>query len=197
LKGVEIMRKLMQRHHAPTGNDRGNAVAIVLLVLAVTSLIGVGLLTQSRMDLKFVTSYKSHTTALNLADGAASIALTRVSFTMAPMYEGQATPTLLNKTYYADPQYVKEAGNPTGTALQDRGTYWPLMVFQGPVTDPTKMAGWELGKEGRALECWTAQGSGKRRDTAGMATSNEEIRKGRHMPTETAVQIATNKRPPM
>jgi hypothetical protein len=190
------MRKLVQGHHAPTNNDRGNAVAIVLLVLAVVSLIGVGLLTQSRMDVKFATSYKSHTTAVNLADGAASLALTRVSFTMAPMYEGQATPTLLNARY-TDPQFVRAGGTPTGTQLRDRGTYWPLMVFQGPITDPTKMAGWELGKEGRSLECWTAQGSGKRRDTAGIATTKEEVRQGRHMPTETAVQIATNKRPPM
>jgi len=190
------MTRHMQTLFGHRDNDRGNAVAIVLLVLAVTSLIGVGMLTQSRMDLKFVTSYKSHTTAVNLADGAASIALTRVSFTMAPMYEGRSTPTLLNAKY-TDPQFVRQGGTPSGTQLKDRGTYWPLMVFQGPITDPTKMAGWELGKEGRALECWTAQGSGKRRDTAGMATSNEEIRKGRHMPTETAVQIATNKRPPM
>ena len=50
-------------------------MAIVLLVLAVTSLIGVGMLTQSRIDVKFATSYKSHTTAFNLADGAASLAL--------------------------------------------------------------------------------------------------------------------------
>jgi hypothetical protein len=190
------MRKLVQGHHAPTSNDRGNAVAIVLLVLAVVSLIGVGLLTQSRMDVKFATSYKSHTTAVNLADGAASIALARVSFTMAPMYEGQSAPTLLNARY-SDPQHVRQGGTPSGTQLMDRGTYWPLMVFQGPVTDPTKMAGWELGREGRSLECWTAQGSGKRRDTADKATSNTEVRQGRHMPTETAVQIATNKRPPM
>jgi hypothetical protein len=196
------MTRHMETLFGERSNDRGNAVAIVLLVLAVVSLIGVGMLTQSRIDLKFATSYKSHTTAVNLADGAASIALTRVSFTMAPMYEGQAIPTLLNAKY-ADPQYVRHGGDPAGTTLQDRGTYWPLMVFQGPVTDPTKMAGWELGKEGRALECWTAQGSGKRRDTkwgtveSGIAKTNEEVRKGRHMPTETAVQIATNKRPPM
>ncbi len=177
-------------------------MAIVLLVLALVSLIGVGMLTQSRMDVKFATSYKSHATAFNLADGAASLALARVSFTLAPQYDGHAAPTLLNAKY-TDPQYVRGGGTPTGTTLNDRGTYWPLMVFQGPVTDPTKMAGWELGKEGRSLECWTAQGSGKRRyDTNvttnwGVATSNTQIRQGQHLPTETAVQIATNKRLPM
>ena len=74
-------------------------MAIVLLVLGLVSLIGVGMLTQSRMDVKYATSYKSHATAFNLADGAASMALTRVSFTMAPQYDGHAAPTLLNAKY--------------------------------------------------------------------------------------------------
>ena len=97
-----------------TSND-GNAVAIVLLVLAVTSLIGVGMLTQSRMDVKFATSYKSHTTAVNLADGAASLALARVSFTIGPNVRRPASPTLLNAIYGS--QYVRQGGTPSGTNL--------------------------------------------------------------------------------
>jgi hypothetical protein len=188
-------------------NERGNAVAIVLMVLAIVSLLGVGLLTQSRIDMKFVTSFKNHNTTFNLADGAASLAFTRVSFSMAPPYDGNPAPTLLNATY-TTPQPVRASGDPTGSALSDRGTYWPIMIFRGPITDPTKMAGWELGKEGRSLESWVAQGSGKRRDqrftgtsttgtSSGIATSNVEIRQGKHLPTESSVQVATNKRPPM
>jgi hypothetical protein len=202
-----VMEKISRILSRPTDNDRGNAVAIVLMVLAVVSLLGVGLLTQSRIDMKFVTSFKNHNTTFNLADGAASLALTRVSFSMAPAYDGNPAPTLLNATY-ATPQPVRASGDPSGSALSDRGTYWPLMIFRGPITDPTKMGGWELGKEGRALECWIAQGSGKRRDqrftgtsttgtSTGVATSNADIRKGRHLPTESSVQVATNKRPPM
>ena len=63
-------------------------MAIVLMVLAVVSLIGVGLLTQSIIDFKFASSYKSHNTAFNLADGAASLALTRIS-----IYRGPQVPT--------------------------------------------------------------------------------------------------------
>ena len=59
-------------------------MAIVLMVLAVVSLIGVGLLSQSIIDFKFASSYKSHNTAFNLADGAASLALARVAFTDGP-----------------------------------------------------------------------------------------------------------------
>ncbi len=50
------MTKLLSVLLRQANNDRGNAVAIVLLVLAVTSLIGVGMLTQSRIDVKFATS---------------------------------------------------------------------------------------------------------------------------------------------
>jgi hypothetical protein len=198
------MRKLLRVLSKPTINDEGSAVAIVLMVLGVVSLLGVGLLTQSRIDVKFVTSFKSHNTAFNLADGAASIALTRLAFTIAPMYDGHPAPTLLD-TKYTAPQPVTTGGSPTGAALSDRGTYWPIMVFRGPITDPTKMAGWELGKEGRALECWVAQGSGKRlagagtpatAAQAGIATSDAQLRQGQHLPTETSVQVAVNKRPP-
>lgn len=191
------MRKQLRMLSRSANNDRGSAVAIVLMVLAIVSLLGVGLLTQSRMDVRFVTSFKSHNTVFNLADGAAAMAFTRLSFTMAPMYDGNPAPTLLN-SLYTTPQPVRVNGVYNQAALTpSRGNYWPIMVFQGPITDPTKMAGWELGKEGRSLECWTAQGSGKRRDTAGIAASYADIRAGRHLPTETSVQIAADKRPPM
>ena len=113
-------------------------MAIVLLVLAVVSIVGVGLLTQSTMDLKFATSYKSHTTAFNLADGAASLALARVSNTGTPSTYGQAAPSIAESPIW-DPQIVRQGGTPRGPTLTDRGTYWPLMVYQGPITDPTKM----------------------------------------------------------
>ncbi len=202
------MKKLSQMLSLSAPNERGNAVAIVLMVLAVVSLLGVGLLTQSRIDMKFVNSFKSHNTAFNLADGAASLALTRVSFTMAPQYDGNAAPTLLNATKYAIPQPVRASGDPSGSALSDRGTYFPLMIFRGPITDPTKMSGWELGKEGRSLECWIAQGSGRRLEqrwtgtnttptSLSIAKSSAEMRQGKHLPNETSVQVAANKRPPM
>jgi hypothetical protein len=178
------MTKLLRVLLRQANNDRGNAVAIVLLVLALVSLIGVGMLTQSRIDVKFATSYKSHTTTFNLADGAASMALAALSGTLAPMYEGQAVPIppFMNANYK----------NPT--LLQNRGTYWPVLIFQGPVTDPTRMPGEEVGT--RLIESWSAKGSGKRRDTAGIAASNDDVRKGRHMPTEIAAQIPVIKSVP-
>jgi hypothetical protein len=172
------MRKLLLVLLRQANNDRGNAVAIVLLVLAVTSLIGVGMLTQSRIDLKFVTSLKSHSTAFNLADSAATLALASLSFTTTPQYEGQAVPTML-----------RSYNNPVN--LAGKGTYWPLLIFHGPVTNPTRIPGYEVNEF--ALECWTAQGSGKRRDTAGLAATtatNADLRKSLTLPSETSVQIA-------
>jgi hypothetical protein len=159
-------------------------VAIVLLVLAVTSLIGVGMLTQSRMDVKFATSHKSRTTAFNLADGAAALALIALANTTTPMYEGHAVPIPpLNIANYRN-----------STPVVARGTYLPLLIFQGPITDPRLLTGEEL--ETRLLESWTAKGVGARRDTAGKAASNEDVRKLRHVPTEIDAQIPVLKSVP-
>jgi hypothetical protein len=178
------MTKLPRVLLRQASNDRGNAVAIVLLVLALVSLIGVGMLTQSRIDVKFATSHKSHATAFNLADGAASLALVAVPYTTTPMYEGHAVP--IPPMNY--PSYK------SSTSLGDRGAYLPLTIFQGPITDPRLLTGEEL--ETRLLESWTAKGVGKRRDTAGKAASNTEVRQGRHMPTEIDAQIPTLKSVP-
>jgi hypothetical protein len=178
------MRKLLQMSSSSASNDKGNAVAIVLLVLAVTSLIGVGMLTQSRMDVKFATSHKSRNTAFNLADGAASLALIALANTTTPMYEGHAVPMPpLNIANYRNP-----------TPLVVTGTYLPLLIFQGPITDPRLLTGEEL--ETRLLESWTAKGVGTRRDNAGKAASNTEVRQGRHVPTQIDAQIPVLKSVP-
>jgi len=193
------MRKILKILFAPASNDRGNAVAIVLLVLGVVSLLGAGLLTQSRVDVKFVTSLKSHNTAFNLADGAAAIALSKIQFSTAPQYVGQPVPVMLSTNLgsgYTIPQSVTQGGNPSGTALSNRGTYWPVMIFRGAITNPTAMAGWQLGREGRQMECWVAQGSGKRLATAGVATSDTQVRQGQHLPNETSVQLVVHKLTP-
>ena len=90
-------------------------MAIVLMVLAVVSLIGVGLLTQSIIDFKFASSYKSHNTAFNLADGAASLALARVSH--LPWPPCTLAPRLRHcmNARYTDPQFVRQGGTPRGS----------------------------------------------------------------------------------
>jgi Tfp pilus assembly protein PilX len=54
-------------------NERGNAIALVLLILAVVSLVGAGALMMSRHDLRFSHALRSYDMGFNLADGAATI----------------------------------------------------------------------------------------------------------------------------
>jgi hypothetical protein len=53
-------------------NSRGSAVAIVMLVLAVVSMIGVALLTRSRMDMQFTSSLKTYNEMVSRADALAT-----------------------------------------------------------------------------------------------------------------------------
>ena len=55
-------------------NDRGYAIIVVLLILGLTSILGVGLLTMTRLDTNFTGSSKNYDMLSNLADGACSIA---------------------------------------------------------------------------------------------------------------------------
>ena len=54
-------------------NERGNVVALVLLILAVVSLVGAGTLMMSRYDLKYTAALRSYDKGFNLADGGATI----------------------------------------------------------------------------------------------------------------------------
>jgi len=56
-------------------NDKGSIIVIVLMVLGVVSLMGVTLITQSRMDLQFSQSTRNYDRIFGSADGAASYAL--------------------------------------------------------------------------------------------------------------------------
>jgi len=59
-------------------NQRGSAVAIVMLVLAVVSLIGVALLTQSRLDMQLTTSIRVYDDMTSRADARATEGLVKL-----------------------------------------------------------------------------------------------------------------------
>ncbi len=59
-------------------NNNGSAVAIVMLVLGIVSLIGVALLTQSRMDMQLTTSLKTYDELVSLADARATDELNKL-----------------------------------------------------------------------------------------------------------------------
>jgi hypothetical protein len=60
-------------------SQKGSAVALVLLILGVISLIGVAALLQSRLDLRFATALQSYDKMFNLADGAAKLSLAYIT----------------------------------------------------------------------------------------------------------------------
>jgi hypothetical protein len=60
-------------------NERGNIIALVLLILAVVSLVGAGALMMSRYDLRFTAALRSYDKGFNLADGGATIGFRYVS----------------------------------------------------------------------------------------------------------------------
>jgi hypothetical protein len=56
-------------------NERGSAVAIVLMFLGVLSLVGAGLILQTRLDVQFTRASESASSMIALADGASSKAV--------------------------------------------------------------------------------------------------------------------------
>jgi hypothetical protein len=56
------------------GNSKGTAITLVLLILAAVSLIGVGLMTLSRVNTQFTGAIINYDKMFNLADGAGAMA---------------------------------------------------------------------------------------------------------------------------
>ena len=70
-------------------NQRGSAVAIVLILLAAGGLLGAGLMLQSQLDTKVSTAKASHVRSINLADGGARLALKSLKLTTTETQESK------------------------------------------------------------------------------------------------------------
>ena len=57
------------------GNNNGSAMFLVVMILGVVSLIGVGLMSMSRLDIKFSAAIRNYDKMFNLADGANALAV--------------------------------------------------------------------------------------------------------------------------
>jgi hypothetical protein len=159
-------------------NNKGSAVAMVLLVLAVVTLIGLALMSQSLVDIQFTTSVKSYEKMFNLADGAAEIAYKRLPTAPEVPFEGSP---VSNSLYEQDQKVTKV------------GSYLPYVIMQGFSTDPQDSQGWELGKEGFHAQWWVASGAGKRTKYKTTEVTGEEQKTVTVPPAETAVQVAARK----
>lgn len=182
-------------------NERGNAVALVLMVLAVITLLGLGLMTQTKIDNKFVGAYKSYDSMFNLADGASQLAYKWWN-------DNKQGPQFQVKDYrgggfsispYAGPRWAKADGTsvdavypaPSGT-LWSAGSFWPVVVFLGTGENPADTAGWEAGTF--VTQYWICQGIGRRQDID--PTTKKVIDVGtnvKYQPAETSVQLAVTR----
>ncbi len=128
-------------------NNHGSAVAIVMMFLAVISLLGVGLLVQSKLDLQVTSSIKSYEKMFGLGDGAATIAYNNIKKQDSLMtYDGSV-----------QSQYVVQNHEEKGA-----GKFDSIVKLCGVDTDPQSIPGWEVGSYFNEL--WLAEGQGKRRE---------------------------------
>lgn len=166
-------------------NEKGSAIAIVLLVLAVVSIVGAGLLLQSRYDEKITQAQKNYDRTFGLADGAASYAFPEILARDSVLYKGG--PTVVWTHYLGSRLPLTDPNNVVTVAIQGStgevvvGKATARIIIEGYNTDPQEMPGWELGTaEGYHVQFWVAEGTGKREST-------ESI------PPETAVYMAAKK----
>ncbi|MGB6065138.1 MAG: hypothetical protein WBG50_10030 [Desulfomonilaceae bacterium] len=169
-------------------NDKGYAVVIVLLFLGVISLLGVGLMEMSRLDLQFTGAIKNYNKLFNLADGACGMAFNDMKTgTIAdPGYTGAAglssgpvqrpfgtnpsdadsTSPLPNPSQYPFPGKEGVYGqSPTATGASI-GKYYALETIQGYDDSAKDQPGWGQGQgdggAGYHMEYWTGTGYASR-----------------------------------
>jgi len=147
-------------------NNRGSAIAIVLLVLALVTLLGVGLILQSRMDLQLTASLKSYDMMFGLADGGSS-----VGFNHLLKYNPRATPGSISATWtqIVVPATTLDAEyDSTYDSRKHRivlGQYKAEVKLTGWSTDPRDSAGFDVASY--YPEYWLGRGEGSRAVFAG------------------------------
>ncbi|HMK33949.1 MAG TPA: PilX N-terminal domain-containing pilus assembly protein [Desulfomonilaceae bacterium] len=125
-------------------NESGSALVMVLGVLAIVSLIGVGLLQQSRSDTRFTRAMASSQHAFGLADGGIAVALQNLhSWSDRLLDQGWSGKIILKKL----------AQEPINTST---GTYEASGFFKA--YDKTHSHGWDAGAFHN--EFWLVEGRG-------------------------------------
>ena len=140
-------------------NERGMAVAMVLLVLAVVSLVGAGLMVQSIMNTRFSSAQKNYDKMFNLAEGGAMYAFNKIQILEVASYDTEAI--------------VYAVGNNSQITV---GQWNASVIMRGYSINPQDSPGWELGAEsGYHLEFWNAEGLGSRSAAGALAQSAVDI----------------------
>lgn len=139
--------------------ERGMAVALVLLILAVVSLLGAGLMVQSIMNTRFSSAQKNYDKMFNLADGGATYGYNKIQLMTVASYDTEVI------------QYP--VGNNT---LVTVGQWSSSVTIRGYSVNAQDFPGWELGPEsGFHVEFWTVEGLGARSAAGAVAQSVVEM----------------------
>jgi hypothetical protein len=156
-------------------NNRGSAVAIVLLILGVSSLVGVALLSRTKLDVQVSSSVSTYDRIFGAADGGSTVALMDLK-TYDRTFEYNKGDTETNvPPVIVQGKGVDEDGNTvTSTQLKDQALlpsgrapkgydaprYTSQVQFTGFTTDPGSFGGWEVGEF--YPEYWRGEGKGKK-----------------------------------
>ena len=147
-------------------NNRGSAIAIVLLVLGLVSLLGVALIMQSRMDLQLTASLRSFDMMFGLADGGSSVCFNDLYTRNREAVIGSTTATW---TYDVVPTQTVEVSRTSTYDSQTHktvlGQYKAQVMFTGYSTNPADAAGWDVNSY--FPEYWLGRGEGSRAVFAG------------------------------
>lgn len=171
-------------------NEKGSAIALVLLVLGVVSLVGAGLLLQTRYDTKFTQAQKNYERTFGMADTAASYAFPEILARDSVAFRGGPT-VIWSKT-----MFLPVTPGPSTDTLSGRslGKAISRAIIEGYDTDPTQMAGWELGSaEGYHVQFWSAEGLGVRYAGTGVQTSGQVGNTADDIPPEESVSMLAKK----
>ncbi|MBI5251597.1 MAG: hypothetical protein HY912_19065 [Desulfomonile tiedjei] len=174
-------------------NQRGSAIALVLLVLGVVSLVGAGLLVQTRFDEKFTQAQKNYDRTFGLADSAASYAFPEILAREAVTFRGG--PTVI----WTQEMYIPSVPGPTSATLAYPtdpylGKAIARAIIQDYDTDPAEVAGDELGVDGYHAQFWIAEGMAMRAKKVGTRTSGEVSSTSDDIAPEEVVFMAAKKK---
>lgn len=133
-------------------NQKGSAVAIVLILLAAGGLMGAGLMLQSQLNSKVSTAKTSHIRSVNLADWAAQLAYQHLINNQSPVETELSSLNRYTEVVYA-------AGPDSYGAWASRKTYRGMLESGGAIRGDE-----EGTREGPSYQAWLAEGIGDRGD---------------------------------
>ncbi len=136
-------------------NERGNVIALVLLILSVVSLIGAGTMLMSKYDMKFSSAFTSYDKGFNLADGAALAAYRRLQ----TMPSGSAPTRNFTGKKDLPPSSSPESTESTVSYVIGKGKVDSTLLFMNYTTDPNYIPPGEESGTGTTVNYWLGTGS--------------------------------------